>query len=652
MRRTDLFGRLVVLAMLLLALPSTGLSQSVKDAGALQRKANELYDAGKYAQALPLAQRALSIREKALGPNHPDVAGSLNSLALLYQDQGRYADAEPLYKRSLAIYEKAFGHGHRNVAALLNNLAEMYRDQGRYAAAEPLYKRSLAIWEKILGRDHPDIARSLNNLAGLYQAQGRYADAEPLFRRSLALREKSLDPGHPDIAQSLHNLAALYKDQGRYADAEPLYKRSLAIWEKSLGPSHPSVALSLNDLAGMYDDQGRVAEALPLVRTTAAVGFDRKGTHLTVLTDAVTATLIPEMDAFSESYEVVQRAVSSAASKAINQLSVRFAAGTTELAQLIRRDQDLSVENDALNKILTDAVSKEPSGRNPGKEQIIRDRLRSIATERAEIDRSLNEVFPEFAALARPAPTPAKDAQTLLRPDEALVVFDFDTKSYAWVLTETNAEWVSLPIAGNTSSNQVKLLRSSLTFVRDQQFDKQLAFQIYLETFAVIADKLRGITDLSVVTNGALTSLPLQLLVTKDPRDRSLKDVDWLVRSYAITNLPSVASFKIRRSKTATSSSAKPMIAFADPIFSKDQLFQVATSRKSNSRHTQVAELRSLSNFYEDGIPDLITLAKFLSPLPDTANEVRAIADVLKGRQGRPQTRSSRFSDHRETDAA
>ena len=53
------------------------------------------------------SQRALAILEKALGPEHPDVATSLNNLALLYYGQGRYADAEPHFQRALAILEKA-----------------------------------------------------------------------------------------------------------------------------------------------------------------------------------------------------------------------------------------------------------------------------------------------------------------------------------------------------------------------------------------------------------------------------------------------------------------------------------------------------------------------------------------------------------------
>ena len=68
----------------------------------------------------------MTIREKALGRDHPEVATALNGLALLYFDQGRYADAEPLYQRALAIREKALGRDHPDVAGSLNSLAELY----------------------------------------------------------------------------------------------------------------------------------------------------------------------------------------------------------------------------------------------------------------------------------------------------------------------------------------------------------------------------------------------------------------------------------------------------------------------------------------------------------------------------------------------
>ena len=64
---------------------------------------------GRYAEAEPSYKRALAISEKALGPEHPDVALRYNNLAVLYWAQGRYAEAEPLHKRALAIREKALG---------------------------------------------------------------------------------------------------------------------------------------------------------------------------------------------------------------------------------------------------------------------------------------------------------------------------------------------------------------------------------------------------------------------------------------------------------------------------------------------------------------------------------------------------------------
>ena len=170
-----------------------------------------------------LAQ-ALNSRKRSHTPhpnssNWQNVAFNLANLAERYKDQGKYAKAEPLYRRLLGIREKALGPDHPDVAACLNNLAGLYRAQGKYAKAEPLYRRLLGIREKALGPDHPDVAACLNNLAGLYRAQGKYAEAVPLYRRSLGIWEKDLGPDHPDVATSLHNLAVLLKKTNREAEA-------------------------------------------------------------------------------------------------------------------------------------------------------------------------------------------------------------------------------------------------------------------------------------------------------------------------------------------------------------------------------------------------------------------------------------------------
>ncbi|MBZ5638111.1 MAG: serine/threonine-protein kinase [Acidobacteriia bacterium] len=226
---------------------------------------------GLYNDAEPLLSFALGVQEKALGPNHPDVAESLNNLASLHWFEGKYAEAESLYKRSLEIWEKTLGPDHPDVAKSLNNLALVYWNEGKYAEAVPLAKRSLDIWEKALGPEHPDVARSLNGLASIYSSQGQKEKAEPLFQRSAAIYEKALGSYYPGLAAPLVNLANLYCDEGRLTEAEPLYTRSLAIREKTLGQDHPDVAVSLNNLATLYCEEGKYAEAEPLCKRSLAI---------------------------------------------------------------------------------------------------------------------------------------------------------------------------------------------------------------------------------------------------------------------------------------------------------------------------------------------------------------------------------------------
>jgi tetratricopeptide (TPR) repeat protein len=87
----------------------------------------------------------MAIWEKSLGPEHPNVARSLNGLGSLYETQGDYAKAEPLFKRSLAIKEKALGTDHHSVATSLENLADLYRATNRVAEAATLEARAIKI---------------------------------------------------------------------------------------------------------------------------------------------------------------------------------------------------------------------------------------------------------------------------------------------------------------------------------------------------------------------------------------------------------------------------------------------------------------------------------------------------------------------------
>src|SRR5436190_398289 len=174
--RASRFGVVILLLIAGLLAPKLARAQPSVDLYAINKQVQQLYEAGKHAEALPLAERYVGLARERYGEEHTEFATAVGWLASIYRAQGRYAEAEPLYKRDLAITDKALGAEHLVVGTALNNLARLYRAQGRYAEAEPLYKRGLAIAEKALGHDHSSVGASLNNVAGLYAAQGRYAE--------------------------------------------------------------------------------------------------------------------------------------------------------------------------------------------------------------------------------------------------------------------------------------------------------------------------------------------------------------------------------------------------------------------------------------------------------------------------------------------
>src|SRR5262245_51039434 len=118
-------GIMVLAGLVWGVLPGAAQSQKSDNPVALVDKVLTLYRAGKYPEATKILERFLAIQEKALGPEHPDVAVTLDKLAALHQVQGRLAEAEPFYRRCLAITEKTRGPQHPDAAQPLGNLARL-----------------------------------------------------------------------------------------------------------------------------------------------------------------------------------------------------------------------------------------------------------------------------------------------------------------------------------------------------------------------------------------------------------------------------------------------------------------------------------------------------------------------------------------------
>lgn len=233
---------------------------ALDEANKLISKANALWIQSKYSDALPLAERGLALRERALGAEHADVGMAVFVVGNIVGDMGDLEKCEMLYDRALKIREKALGRDHPSIASILNNWGVIYKLKGDYVKAEELYKRVLEIREKTLEPNHLLIAVSLNNLASVTSARGDREKTIALYRRALTIRENALGAEHPDVALALNNLATALEDED-FAAAEPLYLRSLAIREKILGADHPDVSQTLYNLARGYAAAGDYQKA-------------------------------------------------------------------------------------------------------------------------------------------------------------------------------------------------------------------------------------------------------------------------------------------------------------------------------------------------------------------------------------------------------
>jgi CHAT domain-containing protein/Tfp pilus assembly protein PilF len=603
-------------------------------AGAMNNLAQLYGDVGRDAEAEPLFKRALAIMEKTVGLDSVDIAPELNNLAALYQRQQRYAEAEPLFKRALALSEKQLPAGHPDIGRALNNLATNYERQDLHADSEPLFRRALAIYEKAAGPESPAVATLLSNLGQVVKAEGRYADAEPMIKRSLAIHEKVQGQNHPDVARSLNNLADLYQRQNRFADAEPLFKRALAIREAAVGPDHPNTAASVNNLASLYQAEGRAADALPLMERMIARGRAQLQIALPVLFDA--QQLIPSEKALDQALDVIQHSTQSSAASAVNKLAVRLAAGNDRLAELVRKDQDLASEAEQLDKAIVAGLSKQ-AGRDPAASLRGRGRLAAIASERAGLQKTLAAEFPNYAALSNPLPLKAREIQTLLSSDEAMVLFALgDKESFVFSLTRDNFDWKKIPLGADAVSQKVAAFRRGLDIGQASDasgkahlFDLALANELYVTLLGPVEGLVKDKRSLLVAPSGALTALPFHLLVTEKPaaaipeKIDGYRDAAWLLKRQAVSVLPSVASLKALRGFAQVDQAPKPMTGFGDPLFNPSG--GGSEKRMASRSVTGVA----YTDFWLGAGVDRARLSQALPQLPDTADELTAVAKDL-----------------------
>jgi tetratricopeptide (TPR) repeat protein len=233
--------------------------------------ANAENSRGDSARTEQLYRRALAIFESELGPQHPSVASCANNLGSVTSDRGRYREAIAFYERALQIRVASFGEGHISTASTIHNLGNAYLQLGELEDALRLHERALEIRRASTSPDHPDIALALASIAKVERSMGRLDSARTHDEEALAIRERALGPEHPDVVDSLLSLGRLHRNLADEVRAEAMFSRALAIAEKAYGSDHQEIATALMGLGEIAADRGDLDVAIPHLERALAI---------------------------------------------------------------------------------------------------------------------------------------------------------------------------------------------------------------------------------------------------------------------------------------------------------------------------------------------------------------------------------------------
>lgn len=154
-----------------------------------------LQEEGNHGEALPRLERALELKEKALGADAPEVTRSLHRLALSYEKSGRLDLAAAQFERMLLLRQRQVGSNEIELAEVFSHLARVNLSLGRLARAEDTAQSALMILER---KPSVELASLLDCLAKIYERSDRPADAAAANERAQAVwKSLGLSPSDP-----------------------------------------------------------------------------------------------------------------------------------------------------------------------------------------------------------------------------------------------------------------------------------------------------------------------------------------------------------------------------------------------------------------------------------------------------------------------
>jgi serine/threonine protein kinase/tetratricopeptide (TPR) repeat protein len=273
----------------------------------------------------PHAARAVELRTRYLGPEHPETLAAMSEQALLlldtgWQDNAQWDSALRTLGRVLDGRRRVLGPAHPDTVSTQADMALDLSHLGRQEDAEGLAAQAEALGVRHLGPEHEVTLRARLRLGLIAQRRGNLERAESLLRQTLTAREQTFGILDGESLFAIDMLAQTVALQGRDYEARRLQLEALNRFAQVYGLWHIQTAHAINDLfyllkkerdfAAIRDlSEGWMREILAMPAELDP--YDRQRSSLWLSLLALTLITLPDPIPFDG--ELVVRAVEQAA---------------------------------------------------------------------------------------------------------------------------------------------------------------------------------------------------------------------------------------------------------------------------------------------------------------------------------------------------
>jgi CHAT domain-containing protein len=581
------------------------------------------------------------------------LGGLVTLLAQILIREGKLEEAEVAARESLLYNLRRSGRTSVQSANSIATLAGVLVNQGRYQEATSLREAEIAT------RDALGIQTwwARNRLADIRALEGRWTSALEIYAG--AERDRPKTDSSPWLSSA--RFIAEYEG-GDAANGLALANRQLALFGATLGDKNFHTALASGMVACGEALSGRRETALasfrgifPLLRAGGSEGSanqnaldERRRSYVleTYLRTLIGTSVDETRRKTSETLEAFQ--VADAIRVAVTDRAVAIAAsrgraGNRELSEIVRDEQDAAQQLASRLTLLAAALAQPVEQQDANSMASLRREIEQLKQARAVLTQQIEKRFPDYSNLVNPPPASVEQARLALTNDEALIaLYSGEREAYVWSLRTTGeVAFAVIPLRHDQLAAMVRELRHAVeypaaTLGEIPPFDVALAYRLYAMLLQPVEAGWKGAKRLVVAPHGPLAQIPFALLVTKpvsQPQDTTslfsgYRDVPFLAREVAVTQVPSVATLTILRGMPVGDPTRRAFAGFGDPWFGSQQ----AAEAKSDSAALQVraVEARGLLVRAAPGTETLASANLSMLPrLPDTAVEVREVGQAL-----------------------